>query len=64
MKIIAGPLHFLHIKKAKSRMIRGFIRKELKTEKFSHFYFSLIHMEEYKEELERQAKEQIGRAHV
>ena len=43
MKIIAGPLHFLHIKKAKSRMIRGFIRKELKTEKFSHFYFSLIH---------------------
>ena len=56
MKIIAGPLQFLHIKKAKSRMIRGFIRKELKTEKFSHFYFSLIHMEQYKERLKLNIK--------
>lgn len=56
MKIIAGPLHFLHIKKAKSRMIRGVICKELKTEKFSHFYFSLIHMEQYKERLKLNIK--------
>lgn len=56
MKIIAGPLLFLHIKKAKSRMIRGVICKELKTEKFSHFYFSLIHMEQYKERLKLNIK--------
>lgn len=56
MKIIAGPLHYLHIKQAKKRMIRGFIRKELKTEKFIHFYYSLIHMEQYKERLKLKIK--------
>ncbi|MHA3890951.1 hypothetical protein [Acinetobacter sp. GXMZU3951] len=51
MRIIAGPLHYPHINNAQKRMILGFIRKELRTQKFHHFYYSLIHLEQYKARL-------------